>query len=126
MAIISPQYAKPFVRRQKIDGNDLEAIVAHIPYVLKKTIEQQDIQAMHRVRQRIVNHRTSVVSQLQGLLLDRGFAFAKLITRARRTIQALLSDMTNGLTAMARETIAKLWGPMCDLGVQSRNVMVHP
>jgi transposase len=64
---------------------------------------------MHRARQRMVNHRNAVVSQIRGLLLDRGFAFAKSITRARRTIPALLSDMTNGRTVMARETISELW-----------------
>ena len=78
VTIISPQYVKPFVRRQKNDGNDAEAIVTaprrpHIPHVPKKTTEQQDIQALHRARQRIVNHRTAVVSQIRGLLLDRGF-----------------------------------------------------
>jgi transposase len=87
----------------------------HIPHVPKKTIEQQDIQAVHRARQRMVNHRTAVVSQIRGLLLDRGFAFAKSITRARWTIPALLSDMTNELTAMARETISELWDLLCDL-----------
>jgi transposase len=56
--IISPQYVKPFVRRQKNDGNDAEAICTaarqpHIPFVPKKTIEQQDIQALHRARQRM-------------------------------------------------------------------------
>src|SRR4030095_13287179 len=120
VTIISPQYVKPFVRRQKNDGNDAEAIVTaarqpHIPRVTKKTIEQQDIQAMHRARQRMVNHRTAVVSQIRGLLLDRGFAFAESITRARRLIPALLSDMTNELTTMAREAIAELWDLMCDL-----------
>src|SRR5215468_6609102 len=114
VTIISPQYVKPFVRRQKNDGNDAEAIVTaarqpHIPHVPKKTIHQQDIQAMHRARQRMVNHRTAVVSQIRGLLLDRGLAFAKSITRARRTIPALLSYTTNGLTVMARETVAELW-----------------
>lgn len=120
VTIISPQYVKPFVRRQKNDGNDAEAIVTasrqpHIPHVPKKTIEQQDIQALHRVRQRMVSHRTAVVSQIRGLLLDRGFAFAKSITRARRVIPALLADATNELTAMAREAIAELWDLMCDL-----------
>ena len=120
VTIISPQYVKPFVRRQKNDGNDAEAIATaarqpHIPHVPKKTVEQQDIQALHRVRQRMVNHRTAVVSQIRGLLLDRGFAFAKSITRARRVIPALLSDMTNELTTMAREAIAELWDLMCDL-----------
>ena len=87
--IISPQYVKPFVRRQKNDGNDAEAICTaarqpHIPLVPKKSVEQQDIQALHRARQRMVNHRTAVVSQIRGLLLDRGLAMAKSITRARR------------------------------------------
>jgi transposase len=55
--IISSQYVKPFVRRQKNDGNDAEAICTaarqpHIPLVPKKTVEQQDIQALHRSRQR--------------------------------------------------------------------------
>src|SRR5262249_36575703 len=118
--IISPQYVKPFVRRQKNDRNDAEAICTaarqpHIQFVPKKTLEQQDIQALHRVRQRMVNHRTAVVSQIRGLLLDRGFAFAKSITRARRVIPVLLSDVTNELTAMAREAIAELWDLMCGL-----------
>lgn len=65
--IVSPQYVKPFVRRQKNDNNDAEAICTavrqpHIPLVPKKTVEQQDVQALHRARQRMVNHRTAVVS----------------------------------------------------------------
>jgi transposase len=118
--IISPQYVKPFVRRQKNDGNDAEAICVaarqpHIPFVPKKTIEQQDIQALHRARQRMVNHRTAVVSQIRGLLLDRGFAFAKSITRARRIIPELLSNFNNELTALAREAIAELYDLFRDL-----------
>jgi len=118
--IISPQYVKPFVRRQKNDGNDAEAICVaarqpHIPFVPKKTIEQQDIQALHRARQRLVNHRTAVVSQIRGLLLDRGFAFAKSITRARRIIPELLSNFNNELTALAREALAELYDLVRDL-----------
>ena len=112
--IISPQYVKPFVRRQKNDGNDAEAICTaarqpHITFVPKKTIEQQDIQALHRARQRMVNHRTAVVSQIRGLLLDRGFATAKSITRARRAIPEILADLESELTATAREAIAELY-----------------
>ena len=118
--VISPQYVKPFVRRQKNDGNDAEAICTaarqlHIPFVPKKTIEQQDIQALHRARQRMVNHRTAVVSQIRGLLLHRGFAMAKSITRARRLVPELLSDQKNDLTPMAREAIAELYDLMRDL-----------
>jgi transposase len=118
--LISPQYVKPFVRRQKNDGNDAEAICTaarqpHIPFVPKKTVEQQDIQALHRARQRMVNHRTAIVSQIRGLLLDRGFAFAKSITRARRAVPEILADLDNELTAMAREAIAELYDLFRDL-----------
>jgi transposase len=118
--VISPQYVKPFVRRQKNDGNDAEAICTaarqpHIPLVPKKTIEQQDIQALHRARQRMVNHRTAVVSQIRGLLLDRGFAMAKSITCARRLIPDILGDFDNELTPMAREAIAELYDLFRDL-----------
>jgi transposase len=108
--LISPQYVKPFVRRQKNDGNDAEAICTavrqpHIPFVPKKTVEQQDIRALHRASQRMVNHSTAVVSQIRGLLLDRGFAIAKSITRARRAIPDILADQDNELTAIATQSL---------------------
>jgi transposase len=118
--IISPQYVKPFVRRQKNDGNDAEAICTaarqpHIPLVPKKSVEQQDIQALHRARQRMVNHRTAVVSQIRGLLLDRGIAMAKSITRARRLIPDILANLDNELTPMARDAIGELYDLFRDL-----------
>lgn len=108
------------MRRQKNDGNDAEAICTaarqpHIPLVPKKTLEQQDIQALHRARQRLVNHRTALVSQIRGLLLDRGIAFAKSITRARRMIPEILARLDDALSLMARETIGELWDFFCDL-----------
>lgn len=57
----------------------------------------------------MVNHRTAVISQIRGLLLDRGLAMAKSITRARRLIPELLSDLENELTTLAREAIAELY-----------------
>jgi transposase len=118
--IISPQYVKPFVRRQKNDGNDAEAICTaarqpHVPFVPKKTVEPQDLQAPHRAGQRLVNHRTAVGSQIRGLLLDRGFAIGESITRARRAIPEILSDLGNGLTALAREALRELHDLVRDL-----------
>jgi len=118
--VISPQYVKPLVRRQKNDGNDAEAICTaarqpHIPFVPKKTVEQQDIQALHRARQRMVNHRTAVVSQIRGLLLDRGFAIAKSITRARRLVPDILANFDNELTPMARDAIGEPYDLFRDL-----------
>ena len=73
------------------------------------------IQALHRARQRMVNHRTAAVSQIRGLLLDRGFAIAKSITRARRAIPEILAGQDNELTAMARDAIAELYDLFRDL-----------
>jgi len=63
----------------------------------------------------MVNHRTAVVSQIRGLLLDRGFAIAKSITRARRAIPEILSNIENELTALARETLHELYDLFRDL-----------
>ena len=63
----------------------------------------------------MVNHRTAVVSQIRGLLLDRGMAMAKSITRARRCIPDILADPTNDLTALAPKAIAELYDLFRDL-----------
>jgi transposase len=118
--VISPQYVKPFVKRQKNDGNDAEAICVAVQqrqmrFVPPKSIDQQDIQALHRARQRLVNHRTALVCQIRGLLLDRGLAIGVGITRARRMIPQLLEDAENGLSDLMRETLAELYDFMRDL-----------
>jgi transposase len=111
--VISPQYVKPFVKGNKNDGHDAEALCEAVQrptmrFVPLKTLEQQDIQALHRARQRLVNHRTALIAQMRGLLLDRGIAFAKNASRARRMIPQVLEDDT-ALTPLLRETIADLY-----------------
>lgn len=111
--VIAPQSVKPFVKHQKNDRNDAEAICTamrqpNMNFVPTKSEEQQDIQALHRARSRLVNHRTALVSQMRGLLLDRGFPIGASITRARRAIPEIISYPNNGLSTMARETIAEL------------------
>jgi transposase len=118
--VISPQYVKPFVKSQKNDGNDAEAICIAVQqpqmrFVPCKTVEQQDIQALHRARQRIVNHRTAVVCQIRGLLLDRGIAIGTGITRARTMIPLILEDAENGLTGLLREALFELYDLLRDL-----------
>lgn len=118
--VISPQYVKPFVKTQKNDSNDAEAICIAVQqpqmrFVPCKTVEQQDIQALHRARQRLVNHRTALVCQIRGLLLDRGLPIGTGITRARKMIPLILEDAENGLTGMMRETIFELYDLLRDL-----------
>jgi transposase len=112
--IISPQYVKPFVKRQKNDSNDAEAICIAVQqpqmrFVPPNTVDQKDIQALHRARQRLVHHRTAVVCQIRGSLLDRGVAIGAGITRARRMIPLILEDADNGLSGLIREILAQLY-----------------
>lgn len=112
--VIAPQYVKPFVKHQKNDQNNAEAIctalmLPNMKFVPTKSEEQQDIQALHRARRRLVNHRTALVSQMRGLLLDCGIPIALSIGRARRAIPEILEDRTNGLSAMSREIIGDLF-----------------
>lgn len=118
--VISPQYVKPFVKGQKNDSNDAQAIAIALmqptmQFVPSKSVEQQDIQALHRARQRIVNHRTATVCQIRGLLLDRGVPIAPSLTRARKAIPQILEDATNGLSARMRAVVAELYDLLVSL-----------
>ena len=118
--IISPQYVKPFIRGQKNDGNDAQAIAVALmqptmQFVPPKSPEQQDIQALHRARQRIVNHRTATICQIRGLLLDRGISIGAAMSRARRAVPLILEDAENGLSIRMRKTIAGLYELFIDL-----------
>jgi len=112
--IISPQYVKPFRLSQKNDTNDAQAICTalqqpNMRFVPRRSAEQQDIQALHRARQRLVNHRTALASQIRGFLRDRGLVFPRNIGQLRRTVPQILEDAENGLTISARATIAELF-----------------
>ncbi|HYI91506.1 MAG TPA: IS110 family transposase [Beijerinckiaceae bacterium] len=124
--IIAPQYVKPFLKHQKNDRNDAEAICTalrqpNMRFVPKKSVEQQDIQTLHRARQRLVNHRTALVSQMRGILLDRGIGFATSITRARRMIPEIIADADNDLTELCRETLSSLLAFLHEIDVRIRH-----
>lgn len=109
--VISTQYVEPFVRGQKNDGNDAHAIAVAprqptMQFVPPKSPEQQDIQAFHRTRQRIVNHRTATLCQKRGLLLDRRIPIGSAISRARCAIPLILEDAENCLSSRMRRAIA--------------------
>jgi transposase len=111
--IISPQFVKPFIRGNKNDGNDAAAICEAVQrpnmrFVPLKSIEQQDVQSLHRARQRLVNHRTALISQMRGILLDRGIVFPKSATRARRLIPLILSDPSSDLSPLVRQVLTTL------------------
>ena len=110
---------------QKNDSNDAEAICTAVQqrnmrFVPKKSLEQQDIQALHRARQRLVNHRTALISQMRGLLLDRGIAIAVSATRARRLIPKILATADDELTVLMREIVSSLYAFMLQIDERIR------
>ncbi|KVA59761.1 IS110 family transposase [Burkholderia cepacia] len=118
--LISPQFVKPFVKGNKTDGNDAEAICEALQrpsmrFVPIKSVEQQDVQSLHRARSRLVSNRTGLVSQMRGILTERGIVFAQSITRARREIPAVVADTSNALTPLAREMLADLMDQLREL-----------
>lgn len=111
--LISPQFVKPFVKGNKNDGNDAEAICEamqrpNMRFAPIKTVEQQAIQSLHRIRTRLVNERTGLVCQIRGILAERGIVFAKSITRARREFPVIAQDLNNPLTPTLRMMMGEL------------------
>ncbi|MDF1761761.1 MAG: IS110 family transposase [Coxiellaceae bacterium] len=79
--LISPQFVKPFVKTNKNDANDAQAIVEagirpSMHFVPIKQPEQQDIQSIHRVRSRLVKNRTALINEIRGLNLEYGVTMA--------------------------------------------------
>ena len=91
-----------------------------MPFVPKKTLQQQDIQALHRARQRLVNHRTALISQMRGLLLDRGIAIAVSATRARQPIPKILAAPSDELTGLMQEIVSSLYAFMLQIDERIR------
>ena len=111
--LIPPHQVKPFVVGNKNDHNDAIAIAEasarpKARFVRVKTLEQQDIQSLDRIRDRLIKSRTSVANQLRGLLAEYGVIIEKSIASLRKEIPALLECPNNQLTVTAREFVYEL------------------
>lgn len=118
--LISPQFVKPFVKTNKNDANDAQAIceAASRPtmhFVCAKSIEQQDIQSIHRVRERLISNRTGLANQIRGLLAEYGIVVAKGLWQLRQQLSDILEDATNELTIQSRELVASLAEELTEL-----------
>ena len=105
--LIAPQFVKPYVKGNKNDANDAEAICEAVSrpnmrFVPVKTVEQQDIQALHRIRQEQVRQRTALVNQIRGLLSEYGIVISRSVESLRNALPDILEDAENRLTANFR------------------------
>jgi transposase len=120
--LVAPQFVKPYVKGNKNDANDAEAICEavgrpNMRFVAVKTPGQQDLQALHRVRERRVADRTAKVNQARGLLAECGIAIGKGIGQARQRLPEILDDAGNGLSDAAR-AVRELHGEIVRLDGQ--------
>jgi len=112
--LIAPQYVKPYVKGNKNDYNDAEAIAeaaqrANMRFVPIKSVEQQDIQNLHRQRERVKKARTALVNQVRGLLAEYGIVINKGVAAVRKGLPDILEDADNGLTTRSRALFADLF-----------------
>jgi transposase len=111
--LIAPQFVKPYIKNQKNDANDAEGICEavgrpNMRFVTVKTVEQQDIQALHRIRSELVHQRTAKANQIRGLLAEYGIVVAVRIEQLRRALPLICEDLSHGLSARFRSMLEGL------------------
>jgi transposase len=112
--LIAPRFVKPYVKSNKNDHNDAEGIYEAgtrptMRFVAVKSVAQQDIQALHRVRERIKRARTALSNEMRGLLAEYGIVLPRGVSALRRGLPEILEDGENGLTGRGRELFAALY-----------------
>lgn len=112
--LVPAQFVRPFVKSNKNDYLDAEAIAEAVQrprmrFVPVKTVEQLDLQAMHRVRDRLVARRTGVINQLRAFLLERGLAPRKGRAHLLRLLPGILEDAEAVLSMRMRALLDRLW-----------------
>jgi len=115
-----PQFIKPYVKTNKNDARDAEAICEAVArpnmrFVAIKTIEQQELLMLHRARQRLIQARTAQANQLRGLLAEFGFVLPQGLARLEREVPDILADADNGLSARLRERLSCLLSQLREL-----------
>lgn len=110
--LIPPQYVKAYVRGQKNDTNDARAIAEAVRapqmrFVAAKTVAQQDLQALARLREGTLRARTALANRLRGLLGEYGIVMAQGVNTLRRAVPDLLEDASNGLSERFRRLLAQ-------------------
>ena len=123
--LINPRFVKPFVRGSKNDAIDAEAIyeAATRPtmrFVPVKSTQQQDLQSLHRVRERLICQRTSLINHTRGLLAEYGIVLPKGSSRFTTNVPQAVADAQ--LSDLARELFADLFDQLSDVDERIRTL----
>ena len=119
--LIPAQHVKAYLRGNKNDYNDAHAIAEALGrpsmrFVAVKSVQQQDVQALHRIRAQCVKERTALCNSTRGLLSEYGLVVAQGVSVLRRAIPELLEDAENGLSESFRALLARRYQQLLELG----------
>ena len=111
--LMPAQYVKPYVKTNKNDYIDAEAIAEAVTrptmrFVPIKSDDQLDLQSLHRVRERWVIRRTAVINQIRGFLLERGITMRKGRKHLEASLPGILEDAENKLSGALRALLTQL------------------
>jgi len=111
--LMAPQFVKPYVKSNKNDMRDAEAIAEAVTrptmrFVPIKDVDQQDIQALHRVRERLIGERTALINEVHGLMLEYGIVMPKGVAKFRQAVVEKLEAEKDKLTTLSQELFWKL------------------
>jgi len=111
--LMAPQFVKPYVKTNKNDAADAEAICEAVArptmrFVPIKNVEQQGVLALHRARQGFVKARTAQANQIRGLLAEFGISIAQGMGHLTREVPDLIEDASNELPGMFRLLVQRL------------------
>jgi transposase len=112
--LIAPHFVKAYVKSPKNDARDAEAICEAVTrptmrFVPIKQVEQQDLQALHRVRARLIKARTALVNEIRGLLHEYGIVLPQGITKFRTLIVDKLQQEQAKLSTLSAELFWQLY-----------------
>ena len=113
--IIPAIYVKPFNKGQKNDYNDAEAIAEaalrpNLNTVSEKSQDQLDLQALHRVRSRLVSRRTATINQIRAFLIEQGITVRKGLRALKNSFEAILEDRKDEISPRMRKILIGLYG----------------
>jgi transposase len=111
--MMSPALVMPYRKGNKTDRNDAEAILEAVTrpsmrFVMVKSVAQQDLLALHRVRAQLVKSRTALCNQLRGLLRERGVVMRTGVTALKRNLPAALADESSELSGEMRALLSEM------------------
>jgi transposase len=113
--LMPARYVRPYSKGQKNDFRDAEAIAEAVQrptmkFVATKTVDQLDLQAMHRVRERLVSQRTGIINQIRAFLLERGIAVRQGLRFLRSELPGILAGPSDVLSPRMVRIIEDLAG----------------